>query len=150
MGLIDIENATQFVVTENPFDALADMARGLAGPDDVTECRRGMVKHIDADTRVVGAGDERVTRAEAGADEAEARVSALLQPVEARANVNDGLPHRIDAAANIGGDRVVRAGETGGATNVVVRHAHAQGRDTKHVEDLAETVLADAVGVPLR
>ena len=38
----------------------------------------------------------------------------------------------------------------GGPADVVIRHAQAQGRNAQHIEDAAQRVLADAVGVPLR
>ena len=109
-----------------------------------------MVEGVDADARVVGAGQEGVAGAEAGAEHAEVLVALLLKPVEAAADVDDGLAAGGERAADVGADGVVGALQLGGAANVVVGHGEPQGRDAHLVEDGAQRVVAEAVGVPLR
>src|SRR5215831_17205289 len=109
-----------------------------------------MIEDRDLDAWVVRGGDEGIARTEAGADNAELGVAALLQPVEAGADISDALTDRVDGSTDVGGDGVVGAGKAVRTADVVVRHAHAQGGDAEHVKDLAEAVVADAVGVPLR
>jgi hypothetical protein len=97
----------------------------------------------------VGGGDEGVAGAEAGAENAELGVALGLEPVEATANVGDGLAAGGDGAADVGADGVVGALELGGAADVVVGLGEAQGGDAEAVEESAEGVVADGVGVPL-
>ena len=78
------------------------------------------------------------------------RIAALFQPIHARADVGYALPRGVDGASHIGGHGVIGAREARGPANVVVGHAQPQGRNAQHVEDAAQRVLADAVGVPLR
>ena len=109
-----------------------------------------MVEGVDAEARIVGAGEKGIAGAEAGAEHAEVLVALLLEPVEAAANVDDGLAAGHEGAADVGADGVVGALELSGAANVVVGHGEAQRRDAHAIEDGAERVVAEAVGVPLR
>lgn len=127
----------------------ADVAGGLAGPDDVAEPGGGVIEGADAQARIHGGRDEGVAGAERGAEDAELGVALLLEPVEARADIEDGLPAGGDGAANIGADGVVRALEFGRAADVVVGLGEAEGGDAEAVEESAEGVMGEGVGVPL-
>jgi hypothetical protein len=60
----------------------ADVARALAGPDDVAEPGGGVVEGADLQARVVRGGDEGVAGAEAGSEDAELFVALGFEPVE--------------------------------------------------------------------
>ena len=94
-------------------------------------------------------GDEGVAGAEAGAQDAELLVALLLKPVDAAADVDDGLAAGSDGAADVGADGVVGALELCRAADVVVGLGEAQGGDAEAVEDGAERVVAEGIGIPL-
>src|SRR5208337_3367191 len=94
--------APQFVMREDGFEALPDVLRRLAGPDHVAERRGRVIEYADADARIVRAGQKRIARAKTGSDDSQPRVAALLQPVEARADVDNRLPSRMNRAADVG------------------------------------------------
>ena len=87
-----------------------------------------MVEGADLKARVEGGGDEGVATAERGAEDAELLVALLLEPVEAAADVDDGLAAGLGGAADVGADGVVGALELGGAADVVVGLGEAEGR----------------------
>ena len=126
------------------------MAGALPGPGDISESCGRVVEGVDADARIVGAGQIGIAGAEAGSENAEVLVALLLKPVEAAANVNDSLTAGHERAADVGADGVVGALELGGAANVVIGHGEAQRGDAHAIEDGAKGVVAEAVGVPLR
>ena len=109
-----------------------------------------MVEGVDAQAGVVGAGEEGVAGAEAGAEDAEVLVALILKPVEAAADVDNGLAAGGEGAADVGADGVVGALKLDGAADVVIGLGEAQGRDAHAVEDGAEGVVAEGIGVPLR
>src|SRR6185312_2187834 len=63
----------------------ADVARGLARPDNVGKISGGVVKSRNANARIMRGGKEGIARSEACAENAELTVTLLLQPVEAAA-----------------------------------------------------------------
>ena len=87
-----------------------------------------MIEGTDLEARVEGGGDEGVATAEAGSEDAELLVALLFEPVDAAADVDDGLTAGFDGAAHVGADGVVGALELGGAADVVVGLGEAQGR----------------------
>ena len=109
-----------------------------------------MIEGVDAQARIVSAGEIGVTGAEAGAEDTEVLIALLLKPVKTAADIDDRLAAGGDVAANVGADGVVGALELGGTPNVVKGHGETQRRDAHAVEDPAEDVMAEAVGVPLR
>ena len=127
----------------------ADVAGALAGPDDVAEPGGGVVEGADLEARVEGGGDEGVAASEAGAEDAELLVALLLEPVDAAADVDDGLAAGFGGAAYVGADGVVGALEFGGAADVVVGLGEAEAGDAEAVEEGAEGVVGEGVGVPL-
>ena len=131
------------------FKRLFDVAGALARPGDVSEGSGGVVENVDADAGVVRAGQVGVAGAEAGAEDAEVSVALRLKPIDAAADIDNGLAAGGEGAADVGADRVVGALKLGGAANVVVRHGEAQGRNAHAIEDGAEGVVAESVGVPL-
>lgn len=127
----------------------ADVAGGLAGPDDVAELGGSVVEGADAEAGVHGGGDKGVAGAEGGAEDAELGVPLLFEPVEGGADVNDGLAAGGDGAADVRADGVVGALELGGPADVVVGLGEAEGGDAEAVEEGAEGVVGEGVGVPL-
>jgi hypothetical protein len=91
------------------FEGGADVAGALAGPDDVAEPGGGVVEGADLEARVEGGGDEGVAAAEAGAEDAEVLVALGLEPVDAAADVDNGLTAGFGGAADVGADSVVGA-----------------------------------------
>ena len=72
-----------------------------------------------------------------------------LQPVEAAADVDDGLTAGLGCAADVGADCVVGALEFGGAADVVVGLGEAEAGDAEFIEEGTEGVVGEGVGVPL-
>src|SRR5260221_6251477 len=98
----------------------------------------------------MSAGEVGVAGAETGSENAEVLVALILKPIETAADIDDSLTAGHERAADVGADRVVGALELGRTADVVIGHGKAQGRDAHLVEDGAEGVVAEAVGVPLR
>ena len=130
-------------------DGGANVAGGLAGPDDVAELTGGVVEAADLEAGIVGGGDEGVGRAEGGAEDAELGVALLRKPIDAGADVDDGLTAGVDGAAEVGGDGEVGALELGGAADVVVGLGEAEGGDAEAVDHGADGVVGEGVSVPL-
>ena len=130
-------------------ESLLDVARALAGPGYVSKRRGCVVESVDADAWVVSAGQVGVTGAETRAQNSEVFVALFFKPVEATANVDDGLATGHERAADVGADRVVGTLKLCGTANVVIRHGEPQSGDTHAIEDGAERVVAEAVRVPL-
>lgn len=132
------------------FNGGADVAGGLAGPDDVAEYAGGVVEAADLKAGIVGGGDKGVGGAERGAEDAELGVSLFREPIEAGADVDDGLAAGVDGAAEVGGDGEVGALKLSGAADVVVWLGQAKGGDAEAVRHGADGVVGEGVGVPLR
>jgi hypothetical protein len=132
------------------FKRLLDVAGALPGPGYIAKSSGRVVEGVDADARVVGAGQVGIAGAEAGSENAEVLVALLLKPVKAAADIDDSLAAGHECTSDVGADGVVGALQLGGAANVVVRHGEPQRGDAHAIEDGAEGVVAEAVGVPLR
>ena len=71
-GTDDGEDLADLVLGEaGLLEGGADVARALAGPDDIAEPGGGVVEGADLEARVEGGGDEGVAAAERGAEDAE-------------------------------------------------------------------------------
>ena len=70
--------------------------------------------------------DECVTGAQAGSDNSELVIALLLEPIETAAHIDYALAHRIESAANVGGDGVIGAADLGGHADIVIGHAQPQ------------------------
>ena len=125
------------------------MTGALASPDDVAEPGGGVVEGADFEAWVKGGGDEGVATAQAGAEDAELLVALLFEPVDAAADVDDCLAAGFGGAAYVGADGVVGALQLGGAADVVVGLGEAKAGDAEVVEEGAESVVREGVGVPL-
>src|SRR5258708_22364124 len=132
------------------FGGGADVACALAGPDCVGEKGGGVVEGADLEARVEGGGDEGVTTSKRGAEDAKLFVALRFEPVDAAADVDDGLAAGFGGAAYVGADGVVGAFELGGAADVVVGLGEAETGDAEAVEEGAEGVVGEGVCVPLR
>ena len=128
----------------------ANMAGALAGPHHIASPERGVVECVDLQARVVGAGDKRIAGAEAGAEHAELFVALLLEPVEAAANIDDGLAAGGQRSPNVGADGVVGSLQFRGAANIVEGLAESQRGNSKAIEQSAERVVAEGIRIPLR
>ena len=102
------------------------MARRLADPNHVGKISGGVVEDVDANARIVRAGQKGITRTQAGAEDAELGVSLLCQPIEATADVSDGLAGSVNGACHVRADGIIGAGELGGPADIVIRHAQPQ------------------------
>jgi hypothetical protein len=109
-----------------------------------------VIEGIDADARVMGAGQESVAGAEAGAKHAKVLVALLLKPVDAAADIDHRLAAGREGAADVGADGVVGPLQLGGPANVVVGLGEPQRGDAHAIEERAERVVAECIGIPLR
>ena len=109
-----------------------------------------MVECVHPQPGIVRAGNKRIAGAEAGAQHAELFVPLLLQPVEAAANIDDGLAARGQRPPNVRADGVVGSLQFRGAANIVEGFAEPQRRNSKAIEQGAEHVVAEGIRIPLR
>ena len=98
---------------------------------------------------VEGGSDEGVAGAEGCAEDSELFVALGFEPIEAAADVDDGLAAGLGGAADVGADGVVGALELCRAADVVVGLGEAEAGDAETVEESAEGVVGEGVGVPL-
>src|ERR1700753_2783558 len=109
-----------------------------------------MVKGVYPQPRIVRAGDEGIAGPKTRAQHAELLIALRLQPVEAAADIDDRLPAGCDRAPDIRADRVIGALQLSRTANVMVRLPPPQRRDTESVEERAQRIVAEGIGVPLR
>lgn len=81
---------------------LADMPRRKAFPHHIGDIGRAMVENVHANASVVSAGQKCITGTKAGTHDPEVREPLLLQPVKARAAIDDRLASGVDRAADVG------------------------------------------------
>ena len=77
-------------------------------------------------------------------------VALLLQPVHAAANIHHRLAAGGQRPADVGAHRVVRSLQFRGTPDIVVGHGEPQRRNPHPVEDRAQRIVAETVGIPLR
>ena len=126
------------------------MTRRLSRPHYIAEIGRCVVEYIYPEAFIVCTGNEGVAGTEAGPQHAKIAIAFRLQPIERRANIGDPLPSGVDGTAHVGRHGIVRTLQFCGSPDVVVGGTHPQHRNAHRPEDARETVVADAVGVPLR
>src|ERR1700761_5594600 len=143
-------DSVQLLLGHHGFARRADMAAALAGPHHVAEGHGGVIEGADLQTRIHGGGEEGVAGTEAGAEDAELLVALLLEPVNAGADIDHSLAAGGYGAAEIGTDGVVGTLELRGTADVVVGLGEPQGRDAEAIEERAESVMTEGVGIPLR
>ena len=73
------------------FDSLANVARALAGPNNVAKRSGSVIKGVDAQAWIVCAGEVGVAGTEAGSKNAEVLVTLIFKPVEAAADFDHSL-----------------------------------------------------------
>jgi len=149
-GTDDGEDLADLIMREaSLLEGSADVSGALASPDDVSKPGGGVVEGADLKALVECGGDEGVAAAEAGAEDSEVLITLLFEPVDAAANVDDGLTACFGGAAYVRTDGVVGALEFGGAADIVVGLGEAETGDAEAVEERAERVMGEGVGVPL-
>ena len=99
---------------------------------------------------IVSGREKGVAGAQAGAQNAQAVVSLLLEPVQAATDVNHSLTTGVERAADVGGDCIVGTMSVGRHADIVIRHAQAQNRDAHQVKDAAQPGVGQRVGIPVR
>ena len=81
-----------------------------------------MIEGVHADAGIVGAGEECVAGAEAGAKDAEVLVPLLLEPIETAADIDDRLAAGGDGAPDVRTDGVIGSLDFCGSADIVIRH----------------------------
>src|ERR1035438_2134686 len=99
--------APQFVLAHMAGEPFAHVLSGEPRPNYVREVHGDVIEDSRAHPRIVGGRDESDARAQAGPQDADSRVAALFQPVQARPRIDDGLAAGVDGAADVGGAVVV-------------------------------------------
>src|SRR5215469_5950247 len=134
--------ATQAIQGNFRFEALTNVACGLAMPHHVREIGGGMIKSGDFDAGIMRGREKCVTGTEAGPDNAQALVSLLLKPVEAAADVEHTLARSIERTFDVRRNRVLGAADFSRAADVVVGHAQPQHRNSQAIQNSAERIVA--------
>src|SRR5690349_20970756 len=78
----------------------ADVACRLAGPDHIAEISGRVIERIYFEACIVRAGNKRVARSQARAQNAKSLTSLRLQPIETAADVDYTLTTRIECASD--------------------------------------------------
>src|SRR5258708_40050428 len=95
-------------------------------------------------------GNKRVAGTEAGTNNSHAVFALRIQPVHASANISYGLAGRVNGAADVWRDRIVRALRLPRTANVMIWLAQPQHGDPEALQHRAQRIVSDAVGVPVR
>src|SRR5258708_37029811 len=95
-------------------------------------------------------GNKRVAGTEAGPKNSHAVFALRLQPVHASANINYGLAGRVNGAADVWRDRIVRALRLPRTANVMIWLAQPPHGDPEALQPRAPRIVSDAGGVPVR
>ena len=85
-----------------PFEAFPDVLRRKTRPNDVGEVSGAVIEDVHADSWIVRGRETCIAGAEARSHDTEAIESPLLEPVEAAADVDNGLAGRIRRPSDIG------------------------------------------------
>src|SRR5689334_18288238 len=97
-----------------------------AGPDNVGEIHRDMIENSHTYPWIMGSRNTRHTRSQTGAQNSNARVPLLLEPVEARARVDDRLARGVDRPADVARHVIVGPPQFTWHPLRVICHRHAQ------------------------
>src|SRR5258708_26508018 len=92
-------------------------------------------------------GNKRVAGTEAGPKNSHAVFALRLQPVHASANINYGLAGRVNGAADVWRDRIVRALRLPRTANVMIWLAQPQHGDPEARQHRAPRRFREARGV---
>jgi len=130
-------------------EAFPDVRGGHALADDICEISGDVEETSGADGFVVGQGDVTHGGADAGAEDAEARVALLLKPAEAATRVLHGLAVGLKRKADVGAANLIGALVAAGHAPIVIRQAHLERGDAETLEPFAKTILAVPLGIPV-
>ena len=108
-----------------------------------------MEKSPSFDGRIVHEGDIADGRAEARTEDAQARVTLLLQPTKAATRIVNRLAIGLDRQTDIGTADLVGALVPLGHAPIVIGHAHFQSRDSEPRHPFAKPILSVPFGVPV-
>ena len=100
--------------------------------------------------QIVRRGDEGNAGSEAGAENPEASVAPLLEPVQAGSRIDDRLSSGMQGPAHIARHMIVGPLDARGLPPVVVSQAHAKGGQAEKIQQLAEPEMAAFIRIPLR
>src|ERR1700730_17331145 len=73
-------------------DPLPDMLCRKSGPDHIGDVQRAVIENVHCDTRIVRARQIGIAGSQTRADYSQPLVALALQPVEATADIDHGLP----------------------------------------------------------
>ena len=105
--------------------------------DDVGKVGGDVEEAASTHDGIVNQSDVADGRADAGAENAEAGKTLLLEPPDAAASVLDGLAIGLEGDADVGADELVSALMAFSHAAVVVGEAHFQGSDADALEPFA-------------
>src|SRR5208282_1318179 len=91
--------------------------------------------------RLMAHGDKRDRGTDARAEDAEAVVAALPQPMERAANIKHGLAIRLHRQPDIRAHEMISARVAGDSAAVVIRQAHLDRRDSQAIQPPADVLL---------
>ena len=127
-------------------ESLAHVARRQAAPDHVGEVRRDVIERLRPNQRFVRRRQQRETRAEAGAEDADPFVALPRQPLNRAPRVEHRLAAHLHRAGDVGADDVVGALELGRHPLIVIRQARRSALMPLRASSLAQADMAAGVG----
>ena len=109
-----------------------------------------MIQRLHANARLVRRREQRKTRAQAGAKNADSLVALLRQPTYRAPRVHHRLAADLHRSRDVRADDVVGAIQLGRLARVVIRQAEPQSADAEPSQQPAEAHMAVGSRVPLR
>src|SRR5438552_3477796 len=126
------------------------MPCGNAAPYDVGEIRRDVIERLRANERLMRRRQQRETRSQARAEDADALVPSRREPGDRPPCVEHRLPAHLHRPRDIRADYVVGSGELGWHSTIVIRQGESEGAHTVQRQQPVQADVAARVGVPLR
>src|SRR5690242_9026733 len=109
-----------------------------------------MIENSHINRWVMREGEKANARPDAGAQDADALKSLLLQPAHGRARIEHCLTHRLDRASNVRSHEVIGAFQFRWAPLFVIRQSQPQRGHAQTVENTASLDVTVRLCVPLR
>ena len=144
-----MRQAAHVLAAEGALQARAHVARRAAGQNNLGEIVGHQQQGGRAHARIDGGDDRGYGGADAQADDPDTRIAFLLEPAQAGARIEHGLPVGVDGQAEIFAGKLARKADAGRAALVVIGKAELHAGDAAAGQQRAESPPVRTLRVPV-